>query len=155
MKYLSDEYKAYIASQDWFRRRALKLVYAGGARGYVNCEMCSREFPCSRVHVHHLSYERLGCERLSDLQVVCPTCHAIVGAYPHIHEASDVGNLEPEVLAILARIDSRIVVEFVQEQAPAVPPEIAEFIEQHGREPTEREWLSRIQQIIERKRKLA
>lgn len=30
------------------------------------------------LHLHHLTYERLGAERLDDLTPLCPNCHAMV-----------------------------------------------------------------------------
>lgn len=154
MKYLSNEYKSYMSSQAWYRRRAMKLLYAGALRGFVECEMCHREFPPTRVDCHHLTYERLGCERLSDLQVLCRTCHQIIGAHPAIHELADVDALEDELLAMLAKIDCRVAVDGPREAQPRQQPAAwTALIAEHGREPNEDEAVLMVQAIIERKRK--
>jgi hypothetical protein len=45
------------------------------ALAHTNCE-CQRCGERKRqLHVHHLNYDRLGCERLSDVEVVCEICH--------------------------------------------------------------------------------
>ena len=61
------EYKRYLKSNKWRQRkhRSLRLV------GY-KCEVCRSEVD---IHVHHLSYERLGAEKDSDLIVLCEVCH--------------------------------------------------------------------------------
>jgi hypothetical protein len=42
------------------------------------CQGCNCTFPAEELEVHHLTYERLGCERPSDLRVLCRTkCHPI------------------------------------------------------------------------------
>jgi hypothetical protein len=61
-------YHAHLASDKWrdLRRRVLERC-----RG--TCEGCGRR---PAVHVHHLTYERLGDEMLFDLAAVCRGCHA-------------------------------------------------------------------------------
>ncbi len=64
----SNEYETYIRSPVW-QRTAEKVKEL---RGYV-CKKCG--YAGWDVEVHHLSYERLGCELLSDLEVLCKSCH--------------------------------------------------------------------------------
>jgi hypothetical protein len=62
-----DSYLAYLNSPHWrvTRNHALKLA------GY-QCQRC----PSKRdLQVHHKTYERLGAELDTDLEVVCFTCH--------------------------------------------------------------------------------
>jgi 5-methylcytosine-specific restriction endonuclease McrA len=61
-------YAEYLASSWWQgrRKRALKLA------GY-RCQECGRK--ARPLHVHHLTYVRVGRERDVDLQVLCPDCH--------------------------------------------------------------------------------
>lgn len=61
-------YAAYLQSERWreTRNRALR-------RAYYRCERCHGK---RSLEVHHLSYERLGAELPSDLEVVCHQCHA-------------------------------------------------------------------------------
>lgn len=61
-------YDEYLAS-DWWQRRARAKRYSTGYR----CEECGES---DRVlHVHHLTYARLGRERDEDLEVLCESCH--------------------------------------------------------------------------------
>lgn len=61
------EYARYLRSSHWRRLRVRVLK-----RDRWRCRDCN-----SRRHlsVHHLTYERLGCEQLSDLITLCRTCH--------------------------------------------------------------------------------
>ncbi|MCK9327351.1 MAG: HNH endonuclease [Bacteroidales bacterium] len=63
------EYAKYLQSRHWqaFRLKALKHY---GKK----CHLCGiKEVPY--FHVHHLTYERLGKEKLSDVVVLCEECH--------------------------------------------------------------------------------
>lgn len=62
-------YTTYMASSAWQTKRRSALKHFGG-----RCAICSSD---SRLHVHHLNYDRFGRERMSDLQVLCHDCHAI------------------------------------------------------------------------------
>lgn len=74
MTYLTAEYKAYIQSDAWRWMRRTKLAQVGR-----RCQKCRRWWhqlrPGEWLEVHHLTYARLFHERLSDLQVLCNTCH--------------------------------------------------------------------------------
>lgn len=62
-------YSQYLKTRHWkaFRLKALKH------HGKV-CMMCGiKEVPY--FHVHHLTYERLGCEEFKDVVVLCEECH--------------------------------------------------------------------------------
>jgi hypothetical protein len=61
------DYKTYLQSSEWRRQRDRALT-----RAAFRCERCSSK---RRLHVHHLSYERLGHEWDQDLEVLCETCH--------------------------------------------------------------------------------
>lgn len=60
-------YNRYLRSEAWRSRRAKVLKRANGI-----CEKCQKN---RAVQVHHLTYDRVGRERLSDLQALCATCH--------------------------------------------------------------------------------
>jgi 5-methylcytosine-specific restriction endonuclease McrA len=62
------EYQEYLASEHWRDTRRRKLRQAE-----YQCQECG----CKgvRLHVHHLTYERLGREWDSDLKVLCENCH--------------------------------------------------------------------------------
>ena len=60
-------YQVYLNSSEWRRTRNRALKRAG-----FQCSKC----PARRsLEVHHLTYERLGCERDADIEVLCVTCH--------------------------------------------------------------------------------
>ena len=59
----------------WWRKRRRQAIRDAKWR----CEKCRKR---GRLQVHHLSYERLGCERRADLQALCPACHE--------HEHADI-----------------------------------------------------------------
>ena len=61
------QYREYLRSQVWRQRRLAKLEAANW-----RCEYCGE---ADRLSVHHLTYERLGCEYSSDLIVLCTPCH--------------------------------------------------------------------------------
>ena len=56
-------YSSYLQSDEWQRKRTRVLQQRG-----AKCEVCGIKH---RLQVHHLTYERLGSELLSDLKVLC------------------------------------------------------------------------------------
>lgn len=68
-------YREYLQSQQWIDIRMLKLIQAS-----FQCEQClSRE----DLQIHHLTYDRVGRERLSDLKCLCDVCHTRAH-FPHL-----------------------------------------------------------------------
>jgi 5-methylcytosine-specific restriction endonuclease McrA len=65
---LSPEYRAYLRSERWQELRLLVLL-----RDDHCCRQCGAT---NRLEVHHLTYERLYHEPLSDLICLCAGCHA-------------------------------------------------------------------------------
>lgn len=63
-------YRDYLASPEWRGRRAEKLRHAN-----YRCERCGALG--QGLEVHHLTYDRLGHELETDLQVLCPACHKV------------------------------------------------------------------------------
>ena len=68
------EYLAYMASAEWRQTAA-----AAKSRAGYRCERCGAT---GRLEVHHRTYDRLGREWPEDLQVLCPSCHAIARDEP-------------------------------------------------------------------------
>lgn len=64
-------YKAYIQSNAWKVFRA-SVIAAADER----CQRCGDY--ADRLEIHHLHYDTIGQENLSDVLVVCPPCHAVV-----------------------------------------------------------------------------
>ena len=80
-------YKQYLKTDKWqeLKRNVFKrsLRNAAGYNPFGVCENCgySPYKPC--LQVHHKTYERLFCEELEDLILLCPRCHK------EIHEGGD------------------------------------------------------------------
>jgi hypothetical protein len=60
---LSPEYRAYLRSQAWQQTREKAFEHYGR-----RCAVCNTKW---RLQVHHLTYERLGHEYMSDLRILC------------------------------------------------------------------------------------
>lgn len=76
-------YAAYLKSAHWREKRKRYRKKA--------CKMCGRK---GRLHLHHLTYERLGREAKTDLMTLCWICHGRV----HRLAAAGKGTLDPRVL---------------------------------------------------------
>jgi hypothetical protein len=61
-------YAQYLKTEHWKNLRSKMLK-----RAKYKCELCNDN---RRLHVHHKTYERRGCEWKSDLIVLCEDCHA-------------------------------------------------------------------------------
>ena len=61
------EYDEYLQSDHWLETVRIKRWVEGN-----KCEICGSPH---KLQVHHLTYERLGRENLSDLQLVCEYHH--------------------------------------------------------------------------------
>jgi len=61
---------------------------------YRGCQAC-RSDDLSRLIIHHVTYKRYGCEKISDLRLLCRDCHDefhkhIKGSDPHLREMTDL-----------------------------------------------------------------
>lgn len=65
-----NDYKSYIASYDW----ETKSRVAKRKANYL-CQRCGSHGSLRELHTHHRTYKRLYKERLSDVEVLCATCH--------------------------------------------------------------------------------
>ncbi len=69
-------YPAYLRSQHWRRFRKQRIEQAG-----FRCSRCGYEDKNrdakrgTRLHVHHVSYMRVGAEWNDDVVVLCVKCH--------------------------------------------------------------------------------
>lgn len=94
-----DEYAAYLLEPHWRYIRAWKLhlqLYTCADCGY-------RKFPYKwgmpmGLEVHHLTYFRLGREKLADLLVLCEKCHATRHGKSHLGHVIGFWSLR-EILA--------------------------------------------------------
>src|SRR3990167_766398 len=64
-----NKYESYLLSDEWaeLRRRQLKHQ--------KRCQACGTE---KNLHAHHMTYHRLGHEKLKDLKTLCGSCHRIL-----------------------------------------------------------------------------
>lgn len=94
------EYREYLESHTWqaTRLRRLRLCEWNGY-GWCRCEKCRTWTHQSQIDVHHVSYERLGRERMSDLDVLCRSCHAAA------HGRPEPGSMADLMLQLLERLD--------------------------------------------------
>lgn len=60
-------YRDYLLTDHWIGLRGAKIEDAG-----FRCERCKRK---SQLEVHHLHYNTLWHEKLTDLEVLCGRCH--------------------------------------------------------------------------------
>ena len=75
------EYQAYLASRDWALKREAVRERSGG-----RCERC---WANGMDAVHHKTYERVGNERLDDLQAICDPCHEFLSGKTNADPISD------------------------------------------------------------------
>lgn len=68
-----NSYKLYLRTKHWEQIKQRKL-----SQKNYKCEICGAK---RNLNIHHKTYERLGCEELTDLQVLCKRCHELI----HIH----------------------------------------------------------------------
>lgn len=61
-------YHKYLETEGWKATRLEALALADNKCAKCETALC--------LHVHHLTYERVGNELMTDLQVLCGTCHA-------------------------------------------------------------------------------
>ena len=66
-KSYKERYHDYLKSPEWKAKREQKLFEAGG-----KCQLCNEG---GKLHVHHRTYERVFNELMSDLIVLCQSCH--------------------------------------------------------------------------------
>lgn len=72
-----DEYDQYLETPHWKAFQKLAFEEQRQRLGHNRCEHCPPNAPIPKepLHVHHLTYERLGAELLSDVVIICRDCH--------------------------------------------------------------------------------
>lgn len=63
-------YKDYLRSEKWQEKRKERLLQDG-----YRCQLCGTG---KNLEVHHVTYERIGNEKISDLVTLCNNCHQFV-----------------------------------------------------------------------------
>lgn len=86
-------YREYLASREWgLLKRQVR------ERSVGKCERCG----APQEATHHLTYERLGHERLEDLLAVCNACHEYLSGNVDIDPKDDAPRMKPGVYVWLA-----------------------------------------------------
>ena len=67
---LYEQYRQYTASNKWKIKRDNRM-----ALDNHECALC---FTTSHLQVHHITYDRIFNEKMSDLLTVCKSCHEII-----------------------------------------------------------------------------
>jgi len=63
-----EAHEIYLKSERWLAFRRRILIRSDGF-----CENCFKK--TKPLHIHHLTYERWGCELEEDVLALCVTCH--------------------------------------------------------------------------------
>ena len=90
------DYEVYLNSPHWHACKRAAIERAGH-----KCQVCGADRV--RMDVHHNSYQRMGREDITDLVVLCETCHAVFHLFcrlpVHGEDARHVGKALPGVLS--------------------------------------------------------
>lgn len=75
LAYLSDgsriDYKVYIEKHPhWQKVRKARFIFDNGS-----CIICHRDLRGEAYQTHHMTYQRLGHERMRDVVTMCASCH--------------------------------------------------------------------------------
>lgn len=78
-------YDDYLKSEHWRETRIRRLMLARIERDWelFGCEHegCGLFVPPQAIDIHHLTYERLGNERMEDLKILCRSCHGVTHGF--------------------------------------------------------------------------
>jgi len=69
MEYEPPNYYEYIQSDEWKDRAEAAKSRAGN-----RCQICNSP---TKIHAHHRTYARLGCEDPMDITILCDRCHKL------------------------------------------------------------------------------
>lgn len=86
---MAEWYDAYLKSDHWQQTRLKRLLAAelDNEFNVIRCEgqECRMWFPLGLIQVHHNTYERVGKELPTDLNVFCGACHGVEHQFPRPH----------------------------------------------------------------------
>jgi hypothetical protein len=99
------EYKEYLASREWALKREAVRKRCGNV-----CERCHK---APHENTHHVTYARVGNERLEDLLGVCRKCHEFLSGKSDVDPASkpkQVNHLSNKTIIVAAyeRVKGRL-----------------------------------------------
>jgi hypothetical protein len=81
------DYQRYLASREWSLLREKVR-----SRSHNRCEHC---FNAPQQAVHHLTYERIGDELLTDLMAVCHPCHEWLSGKSELNPLTELFHVSP------------------------------------------------------------
>lgn len=87
-------YADYINSPEWVRRRIEYFAHHNRL-----CRMCGKG---KKIHLHHLTYERMGAELDQDLMTLCERCHSAVHEFAKIHPSLSLRDATFEAIHVAA-----------------------------------------------------
>lgn len=66
-----EKYEDYLLTKHWRNKRKVIIAERMGI-----CEKCKKKIEENgKIHIHHLTYERIGDELAEDLMLLCENCH--------------------------------------------------------------------------------
>jgi hypothetical protein len=93
MSYNKSRYEEYIISDSWKQKKQELFDYYRLISKTICCSECGSQ---RYLQVHHLTYERLFSELLTDLAVLCRNCHK--KAHGLIKETGNVIQCPPRTI---------------------------------------------------------
>lgn len=82
MKDMPTEYREYLKSARWVEYSEQVKTETRACEGCGLRRLWARYLYGQDLNVHHLTYERVGCERREDVRVLCLRCHAVAEGLP-------------------------------------------------------------------------
>lgn len=101
MSYLNIDYSSYMQSEAWWARKA--EYYKTHAK---RCSACGSK---KNIHLHHMTYERLGRERDSDMAPLCEKCHDEVHRLSAENSVASLTRVTLDFIAVKSRARSSVV----------------------------------------------
>ena len=90
---MTKDYKEYLKSEKWQKIRKTAFSQRG-----KKCEVCQS---VKSLHIHHLTYDRIFNESLSDLQILCRKCHE------KVHDIQKKVNRKKSKLSLAQKVARR------------------------------------------------
>lgn len=104
------DYATYIGSEEWALRKT--RYYATHGRECARCGPPSDrvEDLAKSIHLHHLSYERMGHESDIDLMPLCEECHSTAHAYHIAHKGMSLHDATRMALGLVMSIPTAVAI---------------------------------------------
>ena len=116
---VAQTYDKYLKTDHW---RLLRKTIA--ERDKYTCRLCEGVFK-NKFHIHHLTYERIGNELLTDLIFYCETCHNSVHGGKKVAPIIPRKSHEEELRKIISRLGAdqiKELIEYATNRYPQIRP---------------------------------